>query len=74
MQLYYLLFINIHQFKARPHLEYANPVWNSYLKKHIDMIENVQRRATKMVPGLADLTYEDRLKRLKLPTLTNVDI
>jgi hypothetical protein len=33
------------------------------------MIENVQRRATKMVPGLADLTYEDRLKRLKLPTL-----
>jgi hypothetical protein len=22
-----------------------------------------------MVPGLADLTYEDRLKRLKLPTL-----
>jgi hypothetical protein len=34
----------------------------------------VQRRATKMVPGLADLTYDDRLKRLKLPTLTNVDI
>lgn len=54
---------------VRPHLEYANPIWNPYFKKHIDMIENVQRRATKMVPGLADLTYEDRLKRLKLPTL-----
>jgi hypothetical protein len=33
------------------------------------MIENVQRRATKIVPGLEDLTYEGRLKRLKLPTL-----
>ena len=59
---------------AWPYLEYANPLWNPYLKKHIDMIENVQRRATKMVPGLADLTYHDRLKRLKLPTLKNVDI
>jgi hypothetical protein len=34
----------------------CKPLWNPYLKKHIDMIENVQRRATKMVPGLADLT------------------
>jgi hypothetical protein len=35
------------------HLEYANPVWNPYLKKHIDMIENIQRRATKLIPGLS---------------------
>ena len=54
---------------VRPHLEYANPVWNPYLKKHIDLIENVQRRATKMVPGLTNLTYEERLKKLNLPTL-----
>ena len=32
---------------VRPHLEYADPVWNPYLKKTIDMIENIQRRATK---------------------------
>ena len=32
---------------VRPHLEYADPVWNPYLKKNIDMIENIQRRATK---------------------------
>ena len=28
---------------VRPHLEYANPVWNPYLKKHIDMITGARR-------------------------------
>ena len=47
---------------VRPHLEYANAVWNPYIMKHIDMIENVQRRATRLVPGLDTLDYENRLK------------
>ena len=34
------------------------------------MIENIQRRATKLIPGLSDLSYEDRLHRLKLPSLS----
>lgn len=40
-----------------------------HLKKHVESIENVQRRATKQIPGLSDLSYEDRLRKLKLPTL-----
>ena len=55
---------------VRPHLEYANAVWNPYKKKDITTLENVQRRATKMVPGLGDKSYEDRLREIKLPTLT----
>ena len=55
---------------VRPHLEYANAVWNPYKKKDITTLENVQRRATKMVPGLGDKSYEDRFRELKLPTLT----
>ena len=54
---------------VRPHLEYAAPIWNPYLKKYITMIENVQRRATRQIPGLQQLSYKDRLKSLKLPTL-----
>jgi hypothetical protein len=54
---------------VRPHLEYANQVWCPYLKKHIEAIENVQRRASKQMPGLSSLSYEDRLRKLKLPTL-----
>ena len=55
---------------VRPHLEYANAVWNPYEMKHIDMIENVQRRATKLEPGLNTLDYENRLRELNLPTLS----
>ena len=39
-------------------------------KKDTTTLENVQWRATKMVPGLGDKSYEHRLKDLKLPTLT----
>ena len=53
---------------ARPLLEYAAPVWNPYLGKHIKAIEKVQERATKVVPGLSK-DYEKRLRALKLPTL-----
>ena len=54
---------------VRPHLEYAQAVWNLYLLKHKRMIKNVQIRATKLVDGLKDFTYEKRWRKLKLPTL-----
>ncbi|XP_076030414.1 uncharacterized protein LOC143018713 [Oratosquilla oratoria] len=54
---------------VRPHLEYANQVWSPHLVKDIEMVENVQRRATRMVPELKGLSYEERLRRLNLPTL-----
>jgi hypothetical protein len=54
---------------VRSHLEHAAPVWNPHLARNIDKIEEVQIRATKMVPGLRSMTYPDRLKHLQLPTL-----
>ncbi len=54
---------------VRPHLEYANQVWCPHLVRDIEAVENVQRRATKLVPCLRDLSYEERLKKLDLPTL-----
>ena len=49
-------------------MEYAAAVWSPYTKKDIELIENVQRRATKQVPSLKQLSYTDRLKKLKMPT------
>ena len=39
------------------------------MKKHINQIENVQIRATKLEDGLSNLDYPERLKSLDLPTL-----
>ena len=39
------------------------------LEKDRNLIEGVQRRATKMVPEIKDLEYEERLKKMDLPSL-----
>ena len=40
-----------------------------YRKKDIDMLERVQRRATKMMPKFRNISYEMRLKECGLTTL-----
>lgn len=54
---------------VRPKLEYCVQAWRPYLKKHIDNMEKVQHRATKMIVDYKHLRYEDRLKKTDLPTL-----
>ena len=54
---------------VRPHLEYGNVVWHSYLNKDMQLLEGVQQRATRMVPGLSKLYYKQRLKLMDLPSL-----
>ena len=54
---------------VRSHLVYANSVWAPYKKGIIDQIESVQKRATKQIPALRNLSYKERLQKLKLPTL-----
>ena len=54
---------------VRSHLEYAVQSWCPYLRKDINQIESVQRRATKSIQGLKDLSYKERLIELDMPTL-----
>ena len=63
------MFTRLFKALVRPHIEYANTVWNPHLKKFTIALENVQRRATKLLPGMKDLSYPERLRKLKLPTL-----
>ena len=41
----------------------------SVTKNDIDTIENVQKRATKLISSLRNMDYTNRLKKLKMPTL-----
>ena len=63
------MFLPLFKTLIRPHLEYATVVWSPFLKKDIFLIENVQRRASKIVKTISNLSYEERLKHLGLPTL-----
>ena len=65
------LFSKLYKSLIRPILEYCSPVWCPHLKKDLNTLEKVQRRASKCALGNVgqDMPYEERLKLLKWPLL-----
>ena len=63
------LIVPLYRAIVRPHLEYCIQAWSPYHRKDIDMLEKIQRRATKIIQGLRDLRYEELLNECGLTTL-----
>ena len=62
-------FRNLFTALVRPHLEYCGVVYNPRLLKDKSAIENVLRRASKLIPGMKELSYEERLNEIKIPSM-----
>ena len=67
MQTHVLLKLYIHF--VRPHIEFASQVWSPHQQFLIDLIERVQRRATKLIIKVSP--YRERLQELNLLSLAS---
>ena len=63
------LIIPLYMSLVRPHLEYCIQAWRPRMRKDIDKLERVQRRATRLISEISQLSYEERLQQCRLTTL-----
>ena len=63
------MLLQLYKSFVRPILEYGNTVWGPMFVLDQQSVEKIQRRATKLVREIKDLSYVDRLHILNLPSL-----
>ncbi|KAF2345821.1 Reverse transcriptase domain [Trinorchestia longiramus] len=60
------IILPLHKALVQPHLKYAVQLWFPTLRKDNNKMEKIQRKATKMIPELRNLSYERRFQRREL--------
>src|SRR4051812_26493126 len=64
-----IVLLQLYKSLVRPHLEYCIQAWRPHLVKDKDILEKVQRRATRMMKECRGLSYPERLKCTRLTSL-----
>ena len=63
------IFLGLYKQYIQPHLKFSIQAWAPWCQKDKELLENVQKRAVRMISGLKSEDYEDRLKELGLTSL-----
>ena len=61
--------MNIYVMHVRPLLDYASQIWNLGYSCDLKLLEGLQRRWTRVISGMENVAYNDRLKLLDLFSL-----
>ena len=56
---------------VRPHLEYVAALWDPHTSKDVQMLENTQKFALKLITHNWDSSYQDLMALAELPTLSS---
>ena len=61
--------LSLYKTMVQPLVEYSSPVWSPYIKTERELLERIQHRFTRMIPGLTRIPFKERPSRLKLWSL-----
>ena len=50
-------FVLLYKCMVRSHLDYCSSIWVPYKKGDIELLEKVQKRATKLIPAIKTMTH-----------------
>jgi len=62
-------FVLLYKSMVRPHVKFGNSVWCPFKLGDIEETEEIRKGAIKLIIGLKNKPYKERLMHLKLPTL-----
>jgi hypothetical protein len=63
------VFVRLYKQYVLPHLEFSSPAWSPWTRSDIEKLENVQKKAVRMVAGLSQTGYEERCREIGMQTL-----